>query len=150
MKLAIGSDHAGFKLKWQIANWLRTRAGGNHKILDVGTISEDSVDYPDFAREVAQVVAKKRAAKGILFCGTGIGMAIAANKVHGIRAGVVWNPEVAALSSEHNNVNVLCIPARFSTLSKAKAMIRAYLNTPFAGGRHLRRIKKITALDKCA
>jgi ribose 5-phosphate isomerase B len=149
VKLAIGADHAGFKLKWQLANWLRTREGGKHQILDVGTVSEESVDYPDFARDVAKAVASKRVSKGILICGTGIGMAIAANKVHGIRAGVVWNTKIAELASEHNDVNVLCIPGRFTNLRFAKQMIRTFLSTPFGGGRHLRRIKKISALDKC-
>ena len=150
MKLAIGADHAGFKLKRRLMRWLRTRAGGKHQVLDVGTVSEDSVDYPDFAREVAQAVARKRAAKGILFCGTGIGMAIAANKVHGIRAGVAWNPKVAGLAAAHNGANVLCIPGRFTSLPKAKQIVKTFLTTPFGGGRHLRRVKKIQALDKCA
>ena len=150
MKLAIGADHAGFKLKWQLANWLRTAGGGKHQILDVGTVSEESCDYPDFAREVAKAVAGKRVSKGILICGTGIGMAIAANKTRGIRAGVVWNPKIATLASEHNDVNVLCIPGRFANLRLAQQMIRTFLNTPFGGGRHLRRIKKIQALDRCA
>jgi ribose 5-phosphate isomerase B len=150
MKLAIGADHAGFKLKWQLANWLRTREGGKHQILDVGTVSEESVDYPDFAREVAKAVAQKRAAKGILFCGTGIGMAIAANKVHGIRAAVAWNPKVAALAAEHNGANVLCIPGRFTSLKNAQRILKTFLSTPFGGGRHARRVKKIQAMDRCA
>jgi ribose 5-phosphate isomerase B len=150
VKLAVGADHAGYKLKWQLVNWLRTPAGGGHQILDVGTVSEDSVDYPDFAREVAQAVAHKRVAKGILLCGTGIGMAIAANKVRGIRAGVAWNPKVAALAAEHNEANVLCVPGRFTSLPTAKQIVKTFLRTPFGGGRHLRRVKKITALDKCA
>src|SRR6266487_983977 len=120
MKLAIGADHAGFKLKWQLANWLRTAAGGKHQILDVGTASEESGDYPGCAREGAKAVAGKRVSKGILICGTGIGMAIAANKTRGIRAGAVWNTKIAALASEHNDVNVLCIPGRFANLRLAK------------------------------
>ena len=149
MKLAIGADHAGFKLKWQLANWLRTRPGGGHRILDVGTATEESCDYPDFAHEVAKAVASRRAAKGILVCGTGIGMAIAANKTRGIRAGVVPNPKIAVLAAEHNDVNVACIPGRFTNLRQAQQILKAFLNTPFGGGRHLRRIKKIQALDKC-
>jgi ribose 5-phosphate isomerase B len=150
VKLAIGADHAGFKLKWELANWLRTRDGGHHQILDVGTASEESSDYPDFAREVAKAVVQKRVSKGILVCGTGIGMAIAANKTRGIRAGVVWNVKMAALASEHNDVNILCIPGRFTNFRQARQMIKTFLNTPFGGGRHLRRIKKIQALDRCA
>src|ERR1700731_2504271 len=101
MKLAIGSDHAGFKMKSQLVDWLRTKEGGHHQILDVGTISEESTDYPDYAREVAKAVASKRTAKGILFCGSGIGMGIAANKVHGALAAVTWNPETAKLAAQH-------------------------------------------------
>ena len=150
MKLAIGADHAGFKLKAQLANWLRTREGGHHQILDVGTATEERCDYPDFAAAVAHAVAHRRVSKGILVCGTGIGMAIAANKIHGIRAGVVWNTEIAGLAAEHNDVNVLCIPGRFTSLRKAQEMIHIFLTTPFGGGRHKRRIKKIQALDRCA
>jgi ribose 5-phosphate isomerase B len=143
MKLAIGADHAGFQLKLKIAQWLRSARGGKHQLIDVGTVSDASVDYPDFAKEVAFAVKRKRAAKGILVCGTGIGMCMTANKIRGIRAAVVWNPVVAALASEHNGANVVCIPGRFSTLRQAQAMIKAFLTTPFAGGRHLRRVNKI-------
>jgi ribose 5-phosphate isomerase B len=149
MKLAIGSDHAGVKLKAPLVRWLRSAGGGKHRVLDVGTFTEDSCDYPDFALAVAKAVAKKRAAKGILLCGTGIGMAIAANKVRGVRAAVVWNPEVAALAAEHNGANVICLPARYATLKSAQKMIRTFLTTPFGGGRHGRRVRKITAMDKC-
>lgn len=148
MKLAIGADHAGFNMKWKLVNWLRTTGAGAHKILDVGTASEDSVDYPDFAHEVAKAVSKKRVSKGILLCGTGIGMSMAANKVSGVRAAVAWNPKVASLTAEHNAANVVCLPARFLTLAQAKSILRAFLSTPFAGGRHLRRVKKIDELDK--
>ena len=149
MKLAIGSDHAGFKLKGQLVNWLRDRAGGRHQILDVGTVSEDSSDYPDFAKEVAEAVVKKRVSKGILFCGTGIGMAMAANKIPGALAAVAWNPETAALAAEHNGANILCLPARMIGQKTAQKMIKAFLTTPFGGGRHARRVKKILALDRC-
>ena len=148
MKLAIGSDHAGFKLKGKILNWLRTPEGGKQQILDVGTASEDSCDYPDFAREVANAVAKKRVSKGILFCGTGIGMAMTANKVPGVLAAVTWNEKTAALAAEHNAANVICIPARFVGLKKAQAMIKTFLATPFGGGRHGRRVKKMQAMDR--
>jgi len=149
MKLAIGSDHAGFKMKAQLLNWLRSPAGGNHKLLDVGTVSEESTDYPDFAKEVAEAVTKKRVSKGILFCGTGIGMAMAANKVHGALAAVAWTPETAGLAAEHNGANILCLPARFLGLKKTQAMIKRFLTTPFGGGRHGRRVKKILALERC-
>jgi len=150
MKLAIGSDHAGYKLKSQLAGWLRTSSGGKHQVRDVGTFSEESCDYPDFAQEAAKAVAKKHASRGILLCGTGIGMAIAANKVRRIRAAVVWNPEVARMAAEHNGANVICLPARFLKLAAAKKILHVFLSTPFGGGRHLRRIKKITAMDKCS
>ena len=149
MKLAVGADHAGYAYKWRLVNWLRTPAGGKHQILDVGTSSEESTDYPDYAREVAKAVASKRVSKGILLCGTGIGMAMAANKVHGVRAAVVWDPKVAGLSVEHNEANVLCVPARCLSLNKTKQIIKIFLTTRFAGGRHARRVKKIMALEKC-
>ena len=149
MKLAIGADHAGFEYKWQLVNWLRTAGGGKHQILDVGTGSEESTDYPDYAREVAKAVAQKRAIKGILLCGTGIGMAMAANKIHGIRAAVVWDPTVAGLSVEHNDANVYLRSARCISLPKTKQIIKAFLTTHFGGGRHARRVKKIMALEKC-
>jgi ribose 5-phosphate isomerase B len=149
VKLAIGSDHAGFKLKSQLLDWLRNPAAGKNQILDVGTSSEESCDYPDFAQSVAKAVAAKRAPKGILICGTGIGMAIAANKVRGIRAAVVWNPEVAALAAEHNEANIICLPARDLHLKGAQKIIQTFLTTPFGGGRHARRIRKITAMDRC-
>jgi ribose 5-phosphate isomerase B len=150
MKLAIGSDHAGYQLKSQLAAWLKTSAGGRHQVRDVGTSSEASCDYPDFARPVARAVAKKRVSRGILLCGTGIGMAIAANKFRGVRAAVVWSPAVAGLAAEHNGANVICLPARFLSLATAKKIIHVFLSTPFGGGRHLRRLKKIMALDRCA
>src|SRR5262245_5710050 len=100
MKLAIGSDHAGYRLKSRLAPWLRSAAGGRHSVVDVGTDSLDSCDYPDFAAAVGRSVKRHAVARGILICGTGIGMAIAANKVKGVRAAVAWNPETAALAAE--------------------------------------------------
>jgi ribose 5-phosphate isomerase B len=150
MRLVIGADHAGVKLKAPLVRWLRSAGGGKHRVLDVGTYTEDSCDYPDFAAAVANVVAKKRASRGILLCGTGIGMAIAANKVRGVRAAVVWNPEVAALAAEHNGANVICLPARYAGFKAMCRMIKIFLNTPFGGGRHARRVRKIDQLDRCA
>lgn len=149
MKLVIGSDHAGYKLKDRLIAWLKSPAGGKHQVKDVGCKGPDSVDYPDYAASVARTVKKGAASRGILLCGTGIGMGMAANKIHGVRAAVTWNPETAALASEHNNANVLCIPARFVGTQKAQAMIRAFLKTPFGGGRHNRRVKKINQLERC-
>jgi len=150
MKIAIGADHAGFRLKNRMAVWLKTAAGGKHQVQDMGTQGPDSVDYPDFAEAVARAVARKKASKGILFCGTGIGMAMAANKIHGVRAAVIWNERTAQLAAAHNEANVICLPGRMIRAKTAQAMIRIFLQTPFGGGRHSRRIKKISALDKCA
>jgi ribose 5-phosphate isomerase B len=149
MKLAVGSDHAGFELRNALVAWLRTPEGGKHQVLDVGCGSADSCDYPDFAAAVARAVSAKRVSRGILICGTGIGMAMAANKVAGIRAAVVWRPDVAALAAEHNNANVLCLPARFVSNAAAQDMVKAFLTTPFGGGRHMRRVKKINQIRPC-
>jgi len=148
MRIAIGSDHAGYKLKSKLEEWLRTPKGGSHQILDVGTASEESTDYPDYAAAVGRAISNKRVDKGVLLCGTGIGMAMAANKVKGVRAAVAWNPETAGLAAEHNGANVLCVPARFVTAAVAQKMIQTFLKTPFGGGRHARRVKKIEALEK--
>jgi len=148
MRIAIGADHAGFKLKSKLEEWLRTPKGGAHQILDVGTGDDESVDYPDFAAAVGRAIVNKRVSKAVLLCGTGIGMAMAANKIKGVRAAVAWNPETAGLAAEHNDANVLCIPARFVTDKKAQDMIKIFLKTSFGGGRHLRRVKKIEALEK--
>ncbi len=140
MKIAIGSDHAGFLRKKEIISYL-THKG--HKVVDVGCYSEESCDYPDYAAKVARSVSLERAERGILICGTGIGMAMAANKFKNVRAAVCWSPKVAALASEHNQANVLCMSARFLTLQQGERIVAAWLKTPFAGGRHLRRVKKI-------
>ena len=150
MNIAIGADHAGYRLKDKIAVWLKTASGGKHHVQDMGTHGPDSVDYPDYAAFVAKAVARKSASKGILFCGTGIGMAIAANKIHGIRAAVIWNETTATLAAAHNEANIICLPGRMIRTKKAQAMIRAFLRTPFGGGRHARRIRKISRLDRCA
>jgi ribose 5-phosphate isomerase B len=140
MKIAVGSDHAGFEAKRGILSFL---SENGHKILDVGCDSEESCDYPKYAEKVGRAVASGRVDRGILICGTGIGMSMAANKVPKVRAAVCWNPEVAALTSEHNQANVLCLPARFASPQLIKKIITAWIKTPFAGGRHARRVKKI-------
>jgi len=147
VKLAIGSDHAGYRLKSRLVQWLRSRAGGRHQVRDLGCAGTESCDYPDYAAAVARRVARGRASRGFLLCGTGIGMAMAANKIRGVRAAVSWNPATAALAVEHNKANVLCIPARFVSLAKARVMARAFLQTPFGRGRHARRVRKIQKLD---
>lgn len=150
MKIAIGSDHAGYRLKMRLIPWLQSKTEGGHKIYDVGCFTPESCDYPDFAAKVGRRVGKKQAARGLLLCGTGIGMAMAANKIHGVRAAVSWNPASAALASEHNQANVACLPARFVSFKKAQAIIRTFLKTPYGTGRHARRVRKIQQLDRCA
>lgn len=145
MKIAIGADHAGFQVKRELLDVL-TKWG--YKVMDVGTHSEERADYPDYAKKVALIVTQRQADKGLLVCGTGIGMAIAANKVPGVRAGVAWNKKTAELAAEHNGLNVLCLPARHLPLKQMQAIIKAWLTTPFGGGRHLRRIKKIAQIEK--
>lgn len=144
MKIAIGSDHAGYERKKELVSLL---AELGHKVVDVGCYSEDSCDYPDYAKKVARAVSLERANRGILVCGTGIGMGIAANKFPGVRAAVCWNSKTAALASEHNQANVLCLSGRFLSENLAEKIVRTWLNTPFVGGRHLRRIKKIAQIE---
>ena len=148
MKLAIGSDHAGFGIKERLIQWLRSPAGGRHQVRDAGCQGPESCDYPDYAVSVGRAVSTGRATRGILVCGTGIGMGMAANKIRGVRAAVTWNPETAALASEHNKANILCIPARYADARDAQRMVKAFLATRFGGGRHARRVKKILALDR--
>jgi ribose 5-phosphate isomerase B len=145
MKIALGADHAGYQLKDQIKQHL---AQQGIELCDEGTSSPDSVDYPDFARGVAHDVAEHRANFGILVCGSGIGMAIAANKVDGIRAANVSSEYEAQMSREHNNANVLALGARILKPEDALRIVDKWLATPFAGGRHERRVEKIAALEK--
>ncbi|MCD6403123.1 MAG: ribose 5-phosphate isomerase B [Candidatus Aenigmarchaeota archaeon] len=144
-KLAIGSDHAGFRLKEKLKKYLESKG---FSVIDVGTDSEESVDYPDFAFKVAKLVSEGKCKRGILVCGTGLGMSIAANKVKGIRATVCWNEEVARLSRLHNDSNVLCLGGRLLTFEEAKRIVEVWLETEFEGGRHLRRIKKISEFEE--
>ncbi len=145
MRIAIGADHAGFGLKEEVR---KTLVNLGLSVEDVGTGSSDSVDYPDFAARVARLVAAGEVDRGILVCGTGIGMAIAANKVPGIRAATVTDVEMARLSREHNDANVLAIGARILDRKRALEIVRVFLETPFAGDRHQRRVDKITDLEK--
>ena len=140
-KIAIGGDHAGFDYKGIIVKLLEELG---HEIKDFGTHSSDSVDYPDFAHPVASAVEDKIYDLGILICGSGNGVAITANKHAGIRAALCWNTELAALARQHNNANVICIPARFIDVELAREMVKTFLNTPFEGGRHERRVDKIS------
>lgn len=139
LKLAIGADHAGFEYKEVLKEFLN-----EYEVTDFGTHSPDSVDYPDFAHPVASAVEKGEADFGILVCGSAQGVAITANKHQGIRAAVAWLTDIAQLSRQHNNANVICIPARFVSTDLAKEMVTTFLATPFEGGRHANRVNKIS------
>lgn len=146
MKIAVGSDHAGFELKTHIIEFLNSHG---YKPFDCGTNSgTESVDYPDFALIVANKVASGECDFGILACGTGIGMCIAANKVNGIRAASVSDVNTTRLSREHNNANILCLGGRVTPFHEALDYIEIWLKTEFAGERHERRVEKISAIEK--
>ncbi|HET7423972.1 MAG TPA: ribose 5-phosphate isomerase B [Gemmatimonadales bacterium] len=138
--IPIGADHAGFALKERLVDELR-RLG--YEPLDLGTHSTESTDYPDYAHEVAARVEHHDVERGVLLCGTGLGMAYAANRHPGVRAAVAWTPEVARLAREHNDANVLILPARFVSPEDGLEILKTWLATDFAGGRHARRIAKI-------
>jgi ribose 5-phosphate isomerase B len=144
-RIVLGADHAGFRLKESIKAYLQS---AGHTVDDVGTMSEDSVDYPDFAAGAARRVAGGQDDLGIVICGTGIGMSIAANKIAGIRAALVCDPATAHLAREHNNANMLALAGRTLRDEQAMQIVREFLSTPFAGGRHERRIEKIAQLDR--
>lgn len=144
MRISIASDHGGFEQKQELVRYLE---GKGLDVIDRGPDTDDSVDYPDFAEVACKDVRSGEAEFAILVCGTGIGMAIAANKMRGIRAANVTSPEFAQLSREHNNANVLTLSGRFVSLDENEAIVDAFLDTPFAGGRHERRVGKIMALE---
>lgn len=139
--IAIGADHAGFDLK-EILKKSLEKAG--HQVKDFGTYSTESADYPDFAHPVAEAVEKKEFELGILICGSANGVAITANKHQGIRAAICWNEELAALARQHNNANVVCIPARYVSTELAEKIMTSFLKATFEGGRHERRVSKIS------
>lgn len=140
--IAIGADHAGFEYKEILKNYIH-ELGYNSK--DFGTNDSSSVDYPDFAHPVAEAVESAVQGFGILICGSANGVAITANKHQGVRAALCWNKEVAALARQHNNANIVCIPARFVTVEEAKEIVKTFLTTPFEGGRHEGRVNKIAS-----
>ncbi|HEX8565780.1 MAG TPA: ribose 5-phosphate isomerase B [Pyrinomonadaceae bacterium] len=144
MKVALGADHAGYEEKERLKPVLNELG---IEFEDFGAVSTDSVDYPDFAAKVARKVADGEFDQGLLVCGSGTGMAIAANKVHGVRAAVAWNEETARLAREHNDANVLSIGARTTPESEIPKIVRAWFETKFAGGRHQRRVDKIRELE---
>lgn len=145
MKIALGADHAGYLLKDRIRQYVAERG---HEVIDEGTNTSNSVDYPDYAAKVAEDVAAGRADRGILVCGTGIGMAISANKVPGIRAANICNDFEAQMSREHNDLNVLTLGARILDEKVAEHIVQIWLDTPFAGGRHAGRLEKIHEIEK--
>lgn len=145
MRVAIGCDHAGFDLKQSIKAFLATQGV---VIDDVGTGSKESVDYPDYAERVAGAVRNGGADRGILICYTGAGMCIAANKMLGIRAAQAWDLEIARLTRQHNDANILCLPGGFLDSENAQKIVKVWLETSFEGGRHQRRVDKISRLDQ--
>ena len=144
MKIAIGADHAGFALKERLRQAL---AGQGHEVVDFGTGSADSCDYPDFAQPVAREVAQGRSDRGILVCSTGIGMAMAANKIAGVRAAPAQSEDEVKMTREHNDANVLTLGAKYLDEERAARLIDIFLNTEFTGGRHSRRVAKIAQLE---
>ncbi len=145
MTIAIGSDHGGIVLKDAVIRAIRSLG---MEYVDYGTFTTDSVDYPDFAEKVAVAVAKGEQDKGVLLCGTGIGISIAANKVHGIRCAHVTDAFSAQMAAEHNNANILAMGGRITSPEDAYEFTRIFLTTPFAGGRHAVRVDKIMRLEK--
>ncbi|HEX5831329.1 MAG TPA: ribose 5-phosphate isomerase B [Gemmatimonadaceae bacterium] len=143
-RIPIASDHAGFALKGKVAEELR-RLG--FAVDDLGPVSDASADYPDFAHPVAREVAGGTAHRAVLLCGTGLGMSYVANRYAGVRAAVAWTAEIAALARQHNDANVLVLPARFVSEDDAVRILRTWLETPFEGGRHERRVAKIERAD---
>lgn len=146
MKISIGNDHAGTGYKDLIREKLESMG---HTVINHGTNSDDSVDYPDFVHPVAKDVENGEADLGVIICGSGNGANMTANKHQGVRSALCWNVEIAKLAREHNNANVLSIPARFVAKDLAVEMLEAFVNTEFEGGRHQRRIDKIPAKKSC-
>lgn len=140
LPVAIGCDHAGFEYKTAIVKWLNEKG---YQVTDMGVYENKSVDYPDYAHPVSNAVEKGEVAFGILICGSANGVAITANKHQGIRAGLAFETEVAKLIRQHNDANVICIPARFVALDYAINMVNLFIETPFEGGRHQTRVSKI-------
>jgi len=140
MNISIGNDHAGTDYKFKIVEYLKSK---NIEVTNHGTNTDSSVDYPDFVHPVAKDVESKKSTYGILICGTANGVAMTANKYSSIRAGICWTNEIVSLIRQHNNANILCIPARFTVIEDVLEMIDTFLSTEFEGGRHQNRINKI-------
>jgi len=138
--IAIGCDHAGFEYKEIVKEYLKSEG---YEVKDFGTHSSASVDYPDFVHPLAESIEKGESGLGILICGSANGVAITANKHQKVRAAIAWKNDIAALARQHNNANVLCLPARFITIDEAKSFVNTFISTPFEGGRHQNRVDKI-------
>ena len=144
-KIGIASDHAGYEMKEFLVGYLGSKG---FEVLDFGTDSPESVDYPDYAHPLAEAIERGELERGVALCGSGEGMAITLNKHQGIRAGLAWEPEIAALIRRHNDANVIVLPARFISNDEAVAMLEAYFAARFEGGRHENRLKKIPTACK--
>ena len=145
MKIAIGSDHAGFMLKNRLRDTFKAKG---YEVTDYGTQTPESSDYPDYAALVGHAVVSGKSELGILVCGTGVGVSIAANKVHGVRAAAVTEPVTARLARSHNNANIVCIGERIIGIEMAESIVQTFLDTPFSEGeRHIRRVNKVTELE---
>ena len=145
MKISIACDHGGYELKENLKEWL---IENNNEVIDYGTYSLDSCDYPDFGRKAAEAVANKTVDRGIVICTTGIGMSIVANKVDGVRCALVSNADAASLTRRHNDTNVLALGAKYTNFELAKEITNIWLSTEFEGGRHQRRVDKIMEIEK--
>lgn len=141
MKVAIGGDHAGFEYKGKVIEFLKNEG---HEVTDFGPDSDASVDYPDHVHPLAEAIEKGEQTLGVLLCGSANGVAITANKHQGIRAAIAWEDELASLARQHNNANVICIPARFIDYDKTQSIVKTFLTTEFEGGRHGRRVDKMS------
>lgn len=140
MKIAIGSDHAGFQLKETLKAYLQKKG---FEVKDFGTFSEERADYPDFAHPVANAIETHAAERGVLICGSGNGVNITANRHHGVRSALCWNAEIATLARQHNDANVMALPARYIDVKEAEKCLDTFFSTPFEGGRHTERVTKI-------
>ena len=138
-KIAIGADHAGYKLKEELVSFLEEKG---YKVIDYGCPSEESIDYPDYAHPVANAV-QKEGIIGVLICGSGNGISMSANKHSGIRCALCWSDEIAALARQHNDANIISLPARYISFNEARKCVDTFLRTDFEGGRHQRRVNKI-------
>lgn len=145
MKIALGADHKGVELKARVGAILKK---WGHEVIDFGTNSEDSVDYPDFGLKVARAVASHEVDRGVTICWTGNGMNIVANKVNGVRAGLALNPEMAELTRAHNDANVLTLSGKYTPDADIEPILKLFIETPFEGGRHTARVDKITAIEQ--